>query len=375
MTGQDRNLVKVDACRDPRDVIWHLPEDQLGKNPYGRLLMRSLEAMRLRVIPISTEPIFAWQALRDRPDVVHFQFVQPYLLPALQPNSRWRAVVKGGLFILQVLLLRWTGSRIVWTVHNLVNHERRLARYERFFTRLFTRLTDVVIVQCEAARDEVVSIYKMETRLDRIHVLPHPNYSDAYPDRIDRREARASLDVHDRRIIILCLGQIRTYKGLESMVRAFQTLGAPGCELRIAGEAVEPSLTAALRRSAEGDDAIHVHASFLSPDEVEILMKACDIVALPYLSILTSGSAVLAMTFGRPCIAPRLGCLPEILDELGAFLYEAGDPDGLRDALARAVEAGPALQEMGRHNRSRVQAWSWPATAEALVRLYRLRRV
>jgi glycosyltransferase involved in cell wall biosynthesis len=352
-------------------MLWHVPEDPAGKNPYGQLLKRSLAERGVRVVPILYNHLFALQALAERPDVVHFQFIAPFILPAPPSRSRWRALVKGPMFLGQVLLLRLIGCRIVWTVHNLVNHERRLARWEWFFSLLFTRLAHSLVVHGETARQEVIAMYHLQKRQDRVNVLFHPNYAGAYPDPLTREQARQALGIGQQATVILSIGQIRPYKGLPELISAFRAMpGRAGVELWIAGEAVDEALVASLQRDAEAGPGVHLRLGHQSPAEVGMLLKACDLVALPYRHILTSGAALLAMTFGRPCAAPRLGCLTEVLDEDGAFLYDPMDADGLRDALARAAESFSRLPAMGEHNRTRAAAWSWPVAAELLLGLY-----
>jgi len=58
-------------------------------------------------------------------------------------------------------------------------------------------------------------------------------------------------------------------------------------------------------------------------------MNACDVVVFPYQEILTSGAVILAMSFGRACVAPRLGCIQDVLDDKGAFIYEPSNKAGL----------------------------------------------
>jgi len=353
-------------------ILWHLPEDGAGKNPYGQLLMRSLAERGVRIVPIPYRHLFATQALAEWPDVVHFQFIAPYILPAPPSSSWWRAMLKGPVFLGQVLLLRLAGCRIVWTVHNLENHERRLARWEWFFSLLFTRLAHSLVVHGEVARREVIATYHLQRREGRVTVLFHPNYMGAYPDRLTREQARQALGIGQRALIILSIGQIRPYKGLPALVRAFCAMpGRADVELWIAGEPVDEELAASLQREAEACPGVCLRVGHQSPAEVEMLLKACDLVALPYLNILTSGAALLAMSFGRPCVAPRLGCLTEVLDERGAFLYDPAEADGLRGALVRAVESSASLPAMGEHNRARAAAWSWPVAADLLLGLYR----
>jgi glycosyltransferase involved in cell wall biosynthesis len=100
---------------------------------------------------------------------------------------------------------------------------------------------------------------------------------------------------------------------------------------------------------------------------IQYFMNASDAVVLPYRRSLTSGAAVLAMSFARPCIAPRIGCFGEMLDERGAFLYRRG---GLRDAMEEAMRRRDELPAMGEYNRARAAAWSWDAIAARTLAVY-----
>lgn len=352
-------------------TMWHLPEDGLGKNPYGQLLMASLRNRGIRVVPVPYDHLFARRAWTDPPDVIHFQFIAPYVLPAGPSRSWWRAVAKGMLFFVQMVVLRVAGCRIIWTAHNLVNHERRLAGFEWFFNLLFTRLAHAVIVHGEVAKHAFIRLYRARGLADRIVVVPHPNYVGAYPDDVTRESARRQLGIEGEPVVILCLGQIRRYKGLIDIVRAFHTLaGRAPAELWIAGEAVDGALAAELEREAKGSPDIHLHLRYLTADDVGVLLKAGDVVALPYRHILTSGAAVLAMSYGKPCVAPHLDCLVEVLDERGAFFYDPAQSTGLAEALARAIDASAALPVMGQFNLARASEWSWSKAADTLIGVY-----
>ena len=78
----------------------------------------------------------------------------------------------------------------------------------------------------------------------------------------------------------------------------------------------------------------------LVPDEeLQLYFNACDLVALPFRQVLNSGSLLLAMSFGCPVVAPRLGSIPEVACPEGWFGYDAANPDGLRSALRAALAA------------------------------------
>ena len=50
-------------------------------------------------------------------------------------------------------------------------------------------------------------------------------------------------------------------------------------------------------------------------------MNASDVVVLPFRDILTSDSAILAMSFGKPVITPAIGCTLDILKDSRNFPY------------------------------------------------------
>jgi glycosyltransferase involved in cell wall biosynthesis len=91
----------------------------------------------------------------------------------------------------------------------------------------------------------------------------------------------------------------------------------------------------------------------------------------PYTKALTSGALILAMSFGRACIAPRMGAIADTLNAEGGFLYEPAEPAALRNALVAADAAAPRLTEMGAHNFERARQWGWDEAARATAAAYR----
>jgi glycosyltransferase involved in cell wall biosynthesis len=153
------------------------------------------------------------------------------------------------------------------------------------------------------------------------------------------------------------------------LIRAFRDL--PGDELRllIAGTPGSDEFAAEVTALAEGDPRVALHLSFVPDDDLQLYLNAADAVALPYREIFTSGSVLLAISFGRAVIAPRRGCIGETLDEAGGILYDAVDPDGLPSALRRALHSD--LDAMGVHNRARADEFDWGRIAEATLEVYR----
>ena len=75
---------------------------------------------------------------------------------------------------------------------------------------------------------------------------------------------------------------------------------------------------------------------FIPDKDIQVYLKASDIFVLPYKDITTSGAAFLALSFGRPIIAPAITSFPEVVTPESGILYEASKPDGLVSALKEA---------------------------------------
>jgi len=278
------------------------------------------------------------------------------------PGSTWRTA----LFFGQVLALKSLGVRLVWTVHNLVNHERRHEALEIGACRLLARLVDAVIVHCDAAARRVSEAYRISG--DSIHVVPHGRYGGWYGSPPGRSEARDALAIApDCGTVFLHFGQIRPYKGIDRLLTAFRSLPADDALLLVVGEARYPWLAEELERLAAADERVRLELDFVSDQRLLLYLAACDAVVLPYTSSLTSGSAVLAAGYGRPIIAPDLGCLSEF-PEGSALLYRADDPRGLASAMASARSA--PLDEMGLRARNHVDRHTWDAVGQTTAEIY-----
>ena len=119
----------------------------------------------------------------------------------------------------------------------------------------------------------------------------------------------------------------------------------PGDHLRllIAGKPWEPAdYIERLALVAASDPRVLLRASEIPAADMGLYLRACDVLVFPFERILTSSSVALAMSFGVPVIAPRMGCLPEMVRGYPSIIYEPGSEAGLREALA----AAPAVRQL-----------------------------
>lgn len=337
-----------------------------SRNPYQQLLTKHLEQVGVEVENFNHNSIIFLTAevLDWKPDIIHFHTLYPFFLS----SNRFTFLCKFFTFFSQVLILKLMGVKMIWTVHDLKNHENIQVQSERIFNIFFARCADAIITHCEIAKREVVKSFRFKKDF-KILVIPHANYIGCYENTINRLEAQTKLGIKDPKLILLFLGLIRSYKGVPELIDAFKQLESEGVYLVIAGKAPN-ELAEQIRQTIIGYDNIKFIPGFVADDQIQVYMNACDVVVLPYRDILTSGSLILAMSFGRACIAPRKGCIKEVLDDGGGFLYEPDDEEGLNSAIAMALQKKSDLLRMGEHNRQMIEEWNWERIAQMTFKVY-----
>ena len=141
------------------------------------------------------------------------------------------------------------------------------------------------------------------------------------------------------RVRFLFFGFVREYKGVDDLLAAFATLPDDvAAQLTVAGRCDDPSLRSHLRDLArKGGSNILLRLEYVPGDEVSQLLTAADVVALPFRHATTSGSAMLALSYGRPLIVPNLAGLADLPDQ--AVLRYDGRVTALAAALVRLARA------------------------------------
>jgi glycosyltransferase involved in cell wall biosynthesis len=321
--------------------------------------VRADPTRRRRVLPV-TEAIRA----HGRPDLIHIHWTEPYIASGASISR-----VKVERTLLELRAARRRGSRIVWTAHDLFRHDRAHDPGERRFLRGLVELADAVIVHCGSAVDALGSALDLTpAERGRVHIVPHGHYAGRYPDQVTRAEARARLGLAEESRVVAFVGWVREYKGVAELIEAFARVKEPSLRLVIAGRAVDETYAARLRELASVDPRVRLELGFVPDEDLQVYLRAADVVAAPFLEIFTSGSVLLAMSFGRAVIAPRRGCVVDTLDEAGGLLYDAADAGGLEAALRASLTAD--LEGMGRHNAEGLERFSWPRIAASTLEVY-----
>jgi glycosyltransferase involved in cell wall biosynthesis len=149
-------------------------------------------------------------------------------------------------------------------------------------------------------------------------VVPHGHYRQIYKNRCSREKARNRLDISPQARVILYFGQIRPYKNIGVLLKAFGQFLDPDAVLVIAGKASSPALQKEIVAAASSDPRVRLWMDFIPPRRVQYFFNVADLVVLPYRDVLNSGSALLALSFNRAVLVPDLGAMGELKTQVGA---------------------------------------------------------
>ena len=344
-----------------------MPQDQTDPHPYQKQLSVELSSLGVDFSSLGFKSIFLFDVLNQKIDTLHLHWLHAYLVKSTLIKSLGSTFI----FLSQLFILRLLGIKIVWTVHNLKNHESRSLFLDWFGTACVARLSHTIIAHCECAKKDIINHFQLK-KSEKVLVIPHGNFSNYYENSISRLDARKHLNIDDSEFVILFLGLIRSYKGIPELLDAFEQLKEDNVRLLIAGKLYSEEL--ALIRLLEEKNTQNIQISFIpgyiSDNEIQIYMNAADVVVFPYRSILTSGAVLLAMSFSRACIAPRIGCIGEVLDDQGSFLYDPDAEMGLLNCLQKAIQNHSKLEKMGQHNFQLAEKFNWTHIAKMTSEVY-----
>lgn len=331
-------------------------------NPYNALLYSNIKAIKHSHFKSTVEEYSHWKALFEKFDIVHFHWPDGYINQKNIFKTLQRSLLLS--FILMVVKLR--GSKLVWTVHNVVPHDAFHPRYSAFFMRWFAKRCDGLIFMSEESKSTFFTTYNCK---DNIHyaIIPHGHYRSSYPSPIAQETAKNQLGLPTGKKILLFFGMIKPYKNIDALMALFNQAKLENYVLVVAGNTDLPELRERLEDYARNPN-IHLFLKFIPDDKLHIYLSAADAVILPYKSILNSGALLLALSFNKPVVAPHIGAFVSLQQELGRkWIYSYADEldtGTLKNALSY-------LESQDHSQPCPLENYDWGKIAASTLHFYR----
>lgn len=317
-------------------------------NPYQILLKQELNKLGVRVI--GNPPLSLLRLLigRDGLDVIHIHW----------PHGLYRNTAQLTYLVLVLLAYRLIRNNIVWTVHELDAYESRHPRRDAWFRALVMRLSRRLIVHGEHTRRELIERHHYQRPID---VVRHPTYTGWYPDETGRDQARVLLEIPPSARVYLYFGYIKPYKGVEDLIYAFTALDDDAAILLIAGKPLNDTTKHKIESLAASDIRIRTYLTYIPDESIQNFFRAADVAVFPFQHTQTSGSLMLALTYGCPVIAPAIATIPEYVDRRSSVLFHPEQPGDLLRAL-REIRVAP-LDTMAMSARQLANTFTWETMA------------
>jgi len=228
-------------------------------------------------------------------DVVYFNWAEE--LPSLH-----RGRLQGYFLMILLPILRLSGTKIVWTLHNKESHFDQHRKLKKRLYSLMLKKSDLIITHAKEGLDLIPKGKKAA-------FLHHP---------VNSPVAHANPD-GDRQFDIIIWGTIAPYKGILSFLEFMEQSGIiENYRILLAGKVTTPSLALQLKKYSDKYKKIVLMDGYVEKDQLIKLIQDSGITLFTYHSdsILSSGALMDSLSYGAYIIGPAVGAFND-LQELG----------------------------------------------------------
>ncbi len=170
-------------------------------------------------------------------------------------------------------------------------------------------------------------------------------------------------------LCLLFLGRIEKYKGIDTLVDAYEVLKSKNYNIRliIAGKGkIEDSLKEKINKLN-----IELRNYWLSYEEIEELLNKTDILVAPYKEATQSGVAIFSLAYNIPIIATNVGAFPEYIQNgVNGLLVKPNDPLDLAEKIEILYKNRELLDELTNGIVEKSKEFEWDYLVTKLLNLY-----
>ncbi len=276
--------------------------------------------------------------------------------------------------LFMILMFRFTGVKIIYTIHNVNLLHKQMKFYHLFLLKLSYILTHNIIIHSKAGKFEIIDLFNISE--DKITIIPHGNYDFfTHSNKLSKADAKRTLGIHNNTKTILFFGAIRPNKGLRYTILSLPLVkkSINAVKLLIVGEPYEnyKNYSTLIQRHSL-QDAIYEKLDYIPNEEVSLYFNASDLVVLPYQEITHSGVLQIAYAFGKPVVTTSLdGFRESVEDGKNGYLVEPNNPELLADKIIHVLADDNLMNAMGIRSRQLSETkYSWDAISRQTLALY-----
>ncbi|MED4046586.1 glycosyltransferase family 4 protein [Priestia aryabhattai] len=332
--------------------VWMLPKHS-ETNKYNSLFSDSIEQTGVNVKNFRQRHIFR---IKNN-DILHFHWIHSLY----QSNYKLFFIIKSIILIMILKIIKVRGGKIVWTVHNLYPHSFKFKKLEKWIRQKVMKECDFLVVAAHSLKLNTINEFQVQE--EKIKVIPHGHYQNAY--KTLGTDIRKKYNISKQNYVYLFLGAIKPYKGVDNLIESFLEMAKKDqrIDLIIAGNASQEFKKKIIKKSQH--NRVHLDLRFVPDDEIADIISASDAVVLPYEEITTSGSAILALSFYKPIVAPKTPFLEEYFDHHNSVLYTKRGEQSLVAAMGEVKELSESISH--ENFKESLERLEWTQISENMV--------
>ena len=226
--------------------------------------------------------------------------------------------------------------KISFIVHDPILHSGENGIFRSWIHKKHIEMADKLFVHGESNEKNLIQNFDIHTK--KIYKIGHGNvfFWNTVP-------------IAAQENIILFLGRLKKYKGLEVLLKSFEKAAneLPGYRLVIRGQGNSADVPSIIRSMPNVD----FENRFVLHKDIPDLFARARFVVLPYLEGTQSGVVPMAFAFGRTCIVSAVGSIPEVVkngengllvppgnaNELAEKMIKLANDDNLRRKLEKGA--------------------------------------
>jgi len=297
---------------------------------------------------------WVWAGLSTKGKIVHIQ---------------WWTSVLSPIYFTIFLFLKLKRKKIILTVHNITGHESNLL--DRTIIKVIFSFPDKFILHSDKNIKQMQDIFNIP--YNKLINIPHGIF-DFYKDtNISKKEARKRLNINQEAPVILCFGNIREYKGVDILIKAFSLVKKelPDALLLIVGECwIDWKIYGKLIEKYSLKNNVITILKHVPTSEVKFYFASSDVVALTYEKFeAQSGVGNIALAFHKPMVVTNVGALPDLVKNKDCVL-ETEDIKGIARQMIRILQNKKLAEELSKDSKELCKDFSWDGIAKKTIKLY-----
>ncbi|WP_439488938.1 glycosyltransferase family 4 protein [Algoriphagus sp.] len=284
--------------------------------------------------------------------------------------SMWKSYFRK---LVVLAAVKFGNKKLVWTMHNRISHEKKSGKLSQALTRKLVVQADAIVIHSTVSSAILATQYP-GIQADIIHI-PHPDFVDVYGPMIPNKVE----DINSK-LRLLFIGAIKPYKNIELLIGLAKKFSSE-IHLTIAGNPSSDSYRNELQAMALGTYNIALDLKFIPDEELPAYLHQSHLLILPYSleSSLNSGTVILAFSYGRTVICPRIGTIDDLRagDNILDYTYrsESEHAEVLQFQVEKALELWKnnpnSLIEKGLYMRELIQKQNNKKNvSDTLIQLY-----